>query len=146
MFRRRRRVELLTRSSGLQPGTIVIIGQRFVDGCPPKVPKRIGYALPLFRLLREGKHIDAITDPGGEGVEICLGRGCREVSPPQTHVEGRVLAADEAGHQRAVFTAGGERQQQQRLIVFVIGDNDERRWCLRPVRRFLCQASSSSKR
>ena len=59
------------------------------------------------------------------GRRVGLRRACGEIPVPQRHVEGRVLAAHEAGATCAIGVPERERQQQQRTAFGVVGDDDE---------------------
>ena len=50
---------------------------------------------------------------------------CGKFLVPQRHVEGRMLAAHEAGATRAIGMPQRERQQHQRPALGIVGDHDE---------------------
>ncbi len=64
------------------------------------------------------------ADPLNQRIEIGRRGGGREIPLPQRHVEGRMLAAHEAGDTDAVFGSCHERQQQQRPPLDVAGDDN----------------------
>lgn len=83
----------------------------------------------MLRLLREDQHIDAIrlgANARDQRIKIRRsGRLCK-FALPESHIEGRVLAAHEARDICAVLTAGDKREDEQRLAAGVISDHDER--------------------
>ena len=89
--------------------------------------ERIGQVAPAQRLLMQRKDVGfgSLRNRRHQFFEIGLRRACGEIAVEQRHVEGRVLAAHEAGATRAIGMAERERQQQQRTAVGVVGDDDE---------------------
>ena len=90
--------------------------------------KRIGLIHPAPRLLRQRQHVGlrVRADHRHQCVEIGFGRGGGKILAPQRHVEGGMLAAEKSRDARAALALYAERQQQQRLAVLVVGDDDER--------------------
>jgi hypothetical protein len=58
-------------------------------------------------------------------IALCCGSSANELGVPQPHVEGRVLAAHEAGRAHTVALAQRERKQRKRRLLGVAGDHDE---------------------
>jgi hypothetical protein len=97
-------------------------------GLVRKLRQRIGNAIPCLRLMRQRQQVDAVAigcDRGKNAIDVGLAGGGCEVAPPQTHVEGRMFAAEEARDMDTVFAGGAERQQHQRAAVAAGGDDNE---------------------
>ncbi|MGY4371284.1 Mrp family chromosome partitioning ATPase [Bradyrhizobium sp. LB1.3] len=87
--------------------------------------KRILLVVPVQRLLRQCEHVDMLAQGRKQHVEIGDGDLRCKLGVPQAHVEGRMLAAHEAGRAHAVVLAQRERQQQERPMPGVAGNDDE---------------------
>ena len=90
--------------------------------------KRIRRIPPAQRLLAERQHVGLGPTADGRNQCVEIGSGCSrgEIPVPQRHVEGGVLAAHEPGGANAAAVPQCKRQQQQRPMLGVVGDNDER--------------------
>ena len=92
---------------------------------PRQLRERVVLVVPAQRLLRQREHVGMLAQRRKQRVEIGDGDLRCELGVPQAHVEGRVLAAHEAGRAHAVALAQRERQQQERLALGVAGNDDE---------------------
>ncbi|MHC2609136.1 hypothetical protein ACVMGF_000209 [Bradyrhizobium diazoefficiens] len=92
---------------------------------PRESRERVLLIVPAQRLLRQREHVDMLAQRREQCIEIGGDGLCRELGVPQSHVEGRMLAAHEAGRAHPVTLAQRERQQQERRMFGVAGDHDE---------------------
>ncbi|MGY3409476.1 hypothetical protein ACVWZV_005589 [Bradyrhizobium sp. GM5.1] len=87
--------------------------------------ERVLLVVPVQRLLRQCEHVGMFVERRKQRVEIAAGDLRCKFGVPQAHVEGRMLAAHEAGGAHAVALAQRERQQQQRPMLGVAGNDDK---------------------